>query len=85
MTCDLKEKKQNHLRIDYVMQGHFAVLSFKHNIYHVLSFTNIYYLLSNSQRQMLCYYITHILKDTGLFKLEWREFEKLFFNFYFLK
>ena len=46
-----------------MMHGHFAALSFKYTIDHVLSFTNIYYLLSNSQRQMLCYYMTHILRD----------------------
>ena len=53
-----------------MMQGHFAALSFKYDIYHVLSFTNIYHLLLNSQRQMLCYYITHILRDAGLFLVE---------------
>ena len=32
------------IRIDYtVMQGRFAALSFKYNVYHVLSFTNIVY------------------------------------------
>ena len=67
-----------------MMQGHFAALSFKYIIYHVLSFTNIYYLLSNSQRQMLCYYITHILRDAGLFKLKERELEKLLFILHFL-
>ena len=55
-----------------------------HLVCHVPNLTNIHYISLNGQRKMLYYKLNHIFRDTGLFKLEGREFEKLLFYFYFL-
>ena len=52
-----------------MMQGRFGVLSSKYTIYCILSFTNMQYIVLDSQRKSLYYYINQIHEVTGLISL----------------
>ena len=66
------------------MQGLFAVLPPKSDIYCVLNIMNIHNISLNSQGKVLCLNTNYILGDRGIFLLEGREMEKLLFNLHFL-
>ena len=67
-----------------MMQGRSAALSSKYDIYLVPNFTDMHYVLLNSHRKMVHYYINNIRKDLVFFKLKGWESEKLLFNIHFL-
>ena len=50
-----------------MMQGRFAVLSYKSNMYCVSNVMNIHYISLNSQSKMLNLDTNHIFENIGMF------------------
>ena len=67
-----------------MMQGLFAVLSYRYNISCAPKGTNSLYISLNSQRKMLSCNINHIIRYEEVFKLGACKFEKQLFNIHFL-
>ena len=67
-----------------MMQGLFAVLSYRYNISCAPKGTNSLYISLNSQRKMLSCNINHIIRYEEVFKLGACKFEKRLFNIHFL-
>ena len=67
-----------------MMQGHFAALSSKYDIYGILYCIITASTSFKSQIEMLSYNIKHIIVNREVFLLGGREIEKQVFNIYFL-
>ena len=67
-----------------MMQGHFAVLSSKYDIYGILWCIITASISFKNQIEMLLYNINHILVNREDFLLGGREIEKQVFNIYLL-
>ena len=66
-----------------MMEGRFAALSSKYNMYCTSKCTSMPYISLRSQRNLLSYDMKHVVINGEIIQLEGREFEKLLFRIHF--